>query len=438
METIESLVFLFCTFQKGLCLFPPKLKLLQITPPFGGDIIFIENLPESLESFECYNVHLKGSTESDFFPPSKLLNLGVSRWRDSEGKYEIEILPFDLPVTLLNLNIRDLSGLQALPSLYLGSLRSIKLSFCDSLSTLSSLPQSLFKLALRSCGQIESLNLPNGLEELSCEWCKELELDLPDLPPQLQKLSIKNCDRMEEVTQLDQLPIHLKDLELGGFDSLVNLPSLPSGLHSLCLKQCDSLALLPILPESLRKLALEKLSALETMAPLPDNLEEFTLEYCEKLKELDHIPHKLRSLKITSTELLQILSFDLPRTLEHLEISKSPNIESGFEKYLIEMGSHAGSPFPPNLRVLELRGFKSLKILSTLPIYLEKFVLSDCESIIEFPSLPPSLKELNIHYCDQIKFVGSDDIPLEGIGFHGKIPTSLKEIVLNSQITNLD
>jgi hypothetical protein len=133
------------------------------------------------------------------------------------------------------------------------------------------------------------------------------------------------------------------------------------------------------------------------MAPLPDNLEELSLIRCERLKQLDHIPPKLKSLKVSEMGLLQILSFNLPQTLEHLKISKSPNIESGFEKYLIEMGSHTGSPFPPNLRVLKLCEFKSTKI----------------------------------YKCYHINFIGSDDIPLEGIRNHGKMPTSLKTIDLD-------
>jgi hypothetical protein len=126
------------------------------------------------------------------------------------------------------------------------------------------------------------------------------------------------------------------------------------------------LALHPVIPESLRKLTLWALPELENMARLPDNLDELSLSVCEKLEELDHIPHKLKSLKIFSMNLVQILIFNLPQTLEHLEISSSPNIESGFEKYLIEMESHTGSPFPPNLRELLLNGFRSLKALPAL------------------------------------------------------------------------
>jgi hypothetical protein len=95
-------------------------------------------------------------------------------------------------------------------------------------------------------------------------------------------------------------------------------------------------------------------------------------------------------------ELLRILSFNLPETLEYLDISSSPKIESGLENYLLEMGFHTGSPFPPNLRVLLLYGTKSLKTLPSLPTSLEILELWDCKSIIEFPLLPPHLKELGI------------------------------------------
>jgi hypothetical protein len=82
-------------------------------------------------------------------------------------------------------------------------------------------------------------------------------LDLSNLPPQQQKLSVKQCGRIaERIAQLDQLPVHLKDLELDGFYNLVSLPSFPSGLLSLNLEHCHSLILPPILPGSLRKLSL--------------------------------------------------------------------------------------------------------------------------------------------------------------------------------------
>jgi hypothetical protein len=108
-----------------------------------------------------------------------------------------------------------MSKLQALPSLNLGSLRSIKLSNCGSLITLPLFPQSLLKLGIHFCGQIESLNLPNGLEELSCGLCNYLELDLSNLPPQPQNLRINQCPLQNGIIQLDQLPAHLKNLELG-------------------------------------------------------------------------------------------------------------------------------------------------------------------------------------------------------------------------------
>jgi hypothetical protein len=69
-------------------------------------------------------------------------------------------------------------------------------------------------------------------------------------------------------------------------------------------------------------------------------------------------------------------------------------------------------------------------VLPTLPTYLEKLVLICCNSIIEFPLLPPNLIELEIYSCDQIDFIGSEDIILEGIGFHGKITTSLENVYL--------
>jgi hypothetical protein len=311
-----------------------------------------------------------------------------------------------------------------------------ELSNCGSLRTLPPFPHTLLNLFILCCDEVETLNLPSDLEELSCEGCDNLELDLSKLPPQLNKLSIRWCDRMRQATQLDQLPAHLKDLELERFDKLVSLPSPPSGLHSLCWEHCESLAFSPIIPESLRKLTLEWLPELKDMMPLPDYLEELSLSRCRKLKELDHIPHKLKLLKIDQMDLLQILSFNLPQILEHLEISNSPNIESDFVKYSLEMESHTGSPFPPNLGVLVLYGLKGLKILPALPISLEKLVLKDCKSKIEFPVLPPNLKELEISYCDQIKFIGSDDISLERIGFRGKMPRSLKKIDLNF-LTNL-
>jgi hypothetical protein len=286
---------------------------------------------------------------------------------DSEEKDVIELLPFDLPMTLLSLEISHMSELQILPSLCLGSLRSIAPTFCDSLRTLPPLPISLLNLVITSCNQIESLNLPNDLEELSCESCDNLELNLSNLPMQLQKLRIRNCDQMGRATQLDQLPVHLKDLELEGFDNLVSLPPLPSGLNSLCLQRCHSPTLLPILPESLRKLALYHLPYLKRVASLPDNLEELSLSKCEKLKKIDHIPHKLRSLKIDKMDSLQLLNFCLPQILEHWK-SQTVQISNQVLRNICSKWD-----LTQVLRELILQEFKYLKMLPILSISLEKF-----------------------------------------------------------------
>jgi hypothetical protein len=103
---------------------------------------------------------------------------------------------------------------------------------------------------------------------------------------------------------------------------------------------------------------------------------------------------------------------------------------------LLEMGSHTDSPFPPNLRELILYGFKGFKTLPSLPISLEKLVLMNCKSIIEFPMLPPHLRELRISAYDQIKYIGSDERSLEGIGIQGKLPVLLRKIHL-SHLKNL-
>jgi hypothetical protein len=105
-----------CDIQKGLSLFPPNLKVLQVTSPLSRGR-YIGNLPETLESFKCDAVYLKRSTEADFILPPRLLNLDVSRLSDSE---EYERLPFNLSTTLLSLRISNMSLLQALPSLSVG------------------------------------------------------------------------------------------------------------------------------------------------------------------------------------------------------------------------------------------------------------------------------------------------------------------------------
>jgi hypothetical protein len=111
MVILESLVFLNCNVQNGLRIFPPKLKVLQIIPSSEGGVFVNEGLSESLESFECDYVNLKRSMESGFLIPPKLLNLDVTRLKDSERNDEIEIFPFDLPETLLSLKILDMTCL---------------------------------------------------------------------------------------------------------------------------------------------------------------------------------------------------------------------------------------------------------------------------------------------------------------------------------------
>jgi len=130
-----------------------------------------------------------------------------------------------LPISLVSLNIRNLSEMKSFDG--------------NGLRHLSSLQD----LCFRDCRQLESLPencFPSSLKSLRFENCKKLEL-IPEncLPSSLKSLRFENCKKLELIPE-NCLPSSLKSLQLWKCNKLESLPedSLPDSLTRLIIQRC--------------------------------------------------------------------------------------------------------------------------------------------------------------------------------------------------------
>ena len=136
------------------------------------------------------------------------------------------------------------SGIKALPSFPL-SLKSILITFCDSLT---SLPAFNNGLEIFRCGLSPIVSLPALPASLKELWCQELPIiSLPALSNGLTSLRIENCS---DLTSLSALPSTLNGIEVSSNGSLTSLPALPATLKRLFIPD-NALTHLPELPDSM-------------------------------------------------------------------------------------------------------------------------------------------------------------------------------------------
>ncbi|MCD7448270.1 hypothetical protein HAX54_040031 [Datura stramonium] len=139
----------------------------------------------------------------------------------------------------------------------LGQLTSLE--FLDlSKNNFSCLPFSLFQLS--------------KLSELRFLRCKNL-LQLPELPPNLERFYLEGCTSMEKLPALSQLS-KLIEVKLQGCRSFQKLPEFPSNVERLNLEGCTSLEELPHLSQlsKLIELELKGCRSLQTLPELPQHL----------------------------------------------------------------------------------------------------------------------------------------------------------------------
>lgn len=218
----------------------------------------------------------------------------------------------------------------------------------------------------RHLDQLESLDLPKGIEDLG--W----------LPDHLGGLSI---DRVGP-DGLARLPRGLLRLEVRGSSHLASLEGLPPGLEKLSLAPYSSVSRLGELPATLRELSVGDVADF-TAGALPKELTTLALRNVEVV-DFRAAPADLEALTLTGRG---VTSLDgMPEGVRFVSLQRT------FVSSL--------SPLPASLHALELADNPLLDPLSPgdLPSFLVEIGLEG-QDLTELTELPKALRRLRLFNC---------------------------------------
>ncbi|XP_030516138.1 putative disease resistance protein At3g14460 [Rhodamnia argentea] len=307
-------------------------EILQSLPIIGG----LSSHPEepsssSSSSSSSRNNHVDMTSRLQDLRISECDSLPASPF--SEGRF--------LPTTLRTLAIGGCRGVESLAEINvdrLQSLQEISISFCENLR---SLPQGLHTLS--------------HLTSLTLMRCPGLELEcFPPLPPGITSFRLEGCPKIKALpNQLHRLTC-LRDLEIQRCESMTRFPDggLPPQLQRLWVRDCGNMKhpvrewLTPL--TSLQLLYIDGSSIggggvgeeEDLVLPLPSSLLDLSIYDMPNLERLSiTVPPSLRRLWIYDCPKLRELPKDedghghgLPPTLEFLWISGCPILEERCRK----------------------------------------------------------------------------------------------------------
>ncbi|EPU3934451.1 hypothetical protein [Morganella morganii] len=273
----------------------------------------------------------------------------------------------------LSFSFSDFSSLPPIPE----GVLSLELSNLENLQLMPVLPDSLKKLNIYYCENLDISDLPNGIEELDIVAVNKISF----IPDGVRSLTIINCD----------------------FSSLLPIPE---GVRSLELIDLNNLQLMPVLPVSLKKLSIHCCKKLD-ISDLPNGIEKLNIREVNKISS---IPDGVCNLNMYKCNYEDEITSDSFTNLKELRIEKCDKVKihefpSGLELIKI-IGDNFSLPnFPDGLLTLSLH-------------------YTDNNSVTKIPALPGQLNELNIHFG------------LKGVGIPTKLPETLSKITITSRVKN--
>ncbi|KAH1038126.1 hypothetical protein J1N35_039869 [Gossypium stocksii] len=274
---------------------------------------------------------------------------------------------------LEELNIWDCPLLKRIPLTgQYSCLESLRISDCR---TLSKIEDGLFtstclkELVLNhlNISSIPDLKGFSSLQNLSIEWCAELEvIPITGECSSLEKLSISYCSKLSKIGDGLSTSTCLKELDLYTCPNLSLIPDLEgfSSLQNLSIQCCDELEVLPITGRcsSLEKLSIfscSKLSKIGDGLSTSTSLKRLDLNCCFNLSLIPDLEgfSSLQNLSIQSCNELEVLPITgRCSSLEKLSISNC--------KKLIKIGD--GLSTSTYLKDLDLYGCPNLKPIPSL------------------------------------------------------------------------
>ncbi|KAL1329019.1 putative disease resistance protein At3g14460 [Arachis ipaensis] len=251
------------------------------------------------------------------------------------------------------------------------------------------LPKSLQKLTIRECSKLEFPQQKYDLVELLLHSCDSLSSLSLDVFPNLKNLRIDRCENLESVSMSEAPHAALQRLIIWGCEKLVSLAggglAAPNLTH-LHVANCEKLEALP-----------------RDMNSLLPSLQSLEIYGCPNICRLPEggLPPNLKSLELQiGEEQMRDLSWMANlHALTHLRFygSYCDNLKS-----YPEVGS---LPHLPSLTTLGIWCFHNLETLECNELLrltsLQQLHISFCNKLkhMEGEKLPPSLLLLKIQYC---------------------------------------
>ncbi|KAL5205913.1 hypothetical protein ABZP36_034122 [Zizania latifolia] len=247
------------------------------------------------------------------------------------------------------------------------------------------------------------LLLPPHVKEISIWYCNELNsLDCGETTSSLRELSISNCPKL--LCSGSSFPTSLQELSLIEVKGLETLQGPLPNLTHLYIQSCSGLT--NILAQghlnNLKELSTDDFAGVLS-APIcrlvSSSLTDLTLTgngevecFTKEQEEALQILTSIQSLSIWECKKLRSLPAAGISRLKKLQITYCPAI--------ISLGS-----LPDSLQQLRISICGALSSLGSLPDSLQYLEISHCPAIHSLPKddLPPSLREIDVRYCDNKK-----------------------------------
>ncbi|GFZ00658.1 hypothetical protein Acr_14g0002930 [Actinidia rufa] len=351
--------------------------------------------------------------------------------------------------SLTSLNFQNIQNLRFLPKWFsegLSGVESLEINDCNELTTLwqnvvtleHCLP-ALQSLHIWDCPQLVSL-----FEEAAEERQQQQQLEGPFFMMRLESLRLGRCEKLEKLPRwLHTIPF-LGELKINSCPSLVSFPEkgLPSTLRKLEIFKCGALESLPEWMThtnyNLEVLKVDDCPVLKyIISPRAEegvkincpSLESFEIRFCNNLKFLPDASHNLKNLWRFEIALLNSLEsipegwFSLPTNLREILISDIENLDA------LPHNLQNNSNFP-SLEVLNVTSLrpsilKKIKLTLWRARYLETLCsrefqkltslqvlrISECPRLASVPSLPPSLRQLEIEFCAEFTSIPEQGLP---------------------------
>ncbi|PSS11982.1 Disease resistance RPP13-like protein isoform 2 [Actinidia chinensis var. chinensis] len=326
--------------------------------------------------------------------------------QQQQQQQQLEGLSFMM--SLESLKLRHCEKLEKLPQWlhtfpFLGELQ---IDSCPSLVSFpkKGFPSTLRKLKISACGALESLpewmtHTNYNLEVLKVDYCPVLKYIISPrggLPPSLKHLAITGCAMLESLAAEEGVKINCPSLESFEIRLCKKLKFLPDALHNL---------------KNLRRFEIEWLNSLESIPEgwfsLPTNLREIRIS---SIENLDALPHSLQNnSNFPSLEVLDVTSLR-PSILKKISFDRFSSL-----KELITDSPMEGMSLPTSLTELKLYRFPYLETLCSREFQkltsLQVLSISWFPRLASVPSLPPSLQQLEIEFCDEFTSIPEQGLP---------------------------